>query len=129
VGTIGKVCIVRSEFGRFTMQRSLAVLKINQEKVLPFFIYYYLNSDFVQKELNNGANGAAQKGIYLNQLKEITIPLPPLPRQQEIVAYLDRVFTETPSLRSEYEAQIRDLEIMKQSLLEEAFAGRLVTEK
>lgn len=43
------------------MQRSLSVLKIDQKKVLPFFIYYYLRSDFVQKELNDGANGAAQK--------------------------------------------------------------------
>lgn len=128
VWTIWKVCIVRSEFWRFTMQRSLSVLKINQEKVLPFFIYYYLNSDFVQKELNDGANWAAQKWIYLNQIKEITIPFPSLPRQHEIVAHLDAVFDKTRILRSEYESQIQDLEIMKQSLLEEAFAGRLVQE-
>lgn len=128
VWTIWKVCIVRSEFWRFTMQRSLSVLKINQEKVLPFFIYYYLNSDFVQKELNDGANGAAQKWIYLNQIKEITIPLPPLHRQYEIVAHLDTVFDKSKALRSEYETQIQDLETLKQSLLEEAFAGRLVKE-
>ena len=60
--------------------------------------------------------------------EEVFIPLPPLPRQLEIVAHLDRVFAETTLIRGEYEAQIRDFETLKQSLLEEAFAGRLVTE-
>ena len=62
---------------------------------------------------------------YLDKLE---IPLPPLPRQHEIVEHLDRVFAQTAELRSGYEAQIRDLETLRQSLLEEAFAGRLVSE-
>ena len=66
--------------------------------------------------------------IYFKNLKNLKIPLPPLPRQQEIVGHLDRVFAQTAELRSSYEAQIRDLETLRQSLLEEAFAGRLVSE-
>ncbi|MCB9805311.1 restriction endonuclease subunit S [Candidatus Peribacteria bacterium] len=63
-----------------------------------------------------------------NEVYEIQIPLPPLLRQHEIVEHLDRVFAHTAELRSSYEAQIRDLETLRQSLLEEAFAGRLVSE-
>ena len=66
--------------------------------------------------------------IYFKNLKNLQIPLPSLPRQLEIVEHLDRVFTQTVELKSSYEAQIRDLETLRQSLLEEAFSGRLVGE-
>ncbi len=80
--------------------------------------------DYANKELT----GTTIKNVSLKTMRNFPIPLPPLPRQHEIVAHLDRVFTETEALRGEYEVQIRDLEILKQSLLEEAFAGRLVRE-
>lgn len=56
------------------------------------------------------------------------IPLPPLNIQHSIVAHLDSVFATTEAMTREYEAQIVDLEILKQSLLREAFEGRLVSE-
>ncbi|MCA9378260.1 restriction endonuclease subunit S, partial [Candidatus Peregrinibacteria bacterium] len=49
-----------------------------------------------------------------NEVYEIQIPLPPLLRQHEIVEHLDRVFAHTAELRSSYEAQIRDLETLRQ---------------
>ncbi|MDD3302704.1 MAG: restriction endonuclease subunit S, partial [Candidatus Gracilibacteria bacterium] len=54
------------------------------------------------------------------------IPLPPLPKQKEIVTYLDKIFEKNKSLKSEYERKLKDLEEMKQSLLKEAFEGKLV---
>ncbi len=93
------------------------------------YVSIYINYLFGKWFFQNLANKWIwQAGVNNGMLKEIQIPLPPLPRQHEIVAHLDRVFAETTALRGEYEAQIWDLETLKQSLLEEAFAGRLVTD-
>lgn len=78
--------------------------------------------EYANKELT----GTTIKNVSLKTMRKFPIPLPPLPRQHEIVAHLDRVFAGTEALRTEYEAHIRDLETLRQSLLEEAFAGRLV---
>ncbi len=93
------------------------------------YLFYFFKSPYFLSYLNWVLFGAAMPAINFWSLKNIEIPLPPLPRQHEIVVYLDRVFAETTLLRGEYEAQIQDLQTLKQSLLEEAFAGRLVTDR
>ena len=126
VWTIWKVCIVKEKYWKFVMQRSLAVLKLNKNLLNSKFVYFYLKSDFAQKFLNNSANWATQKWIYLKDLKQIIIPLPPLGEQQKIVEYLDNIFAENQKLKNLYQAQIKNLNEMKQSFLKKAFAGELV---
>ena len=91
VGTIGRVAVVPSNHPKFTLQRSVAVLKIKKEALYSRFLMFSLQNrlEYLTKE----ARGVAQKGIYLKQLKDITIPLPPLPEQKRIVALLDKAFT------------------------------------
>ncbi len=89
----------------------------------------YLSYYFASADISDYVSWAAQPKLNQKNLNQIQIPLPPLSRQHEIVAHLDRVFAETTALRGEYEAQILDLETLKQSLLEEAFVGRLVGEE
>jgi type I restriction enzyme S subunit len=57
----------------------------------------------------------------LKEIKKLTIPLPPLQKQKEIVAQLDQVFEKNKALKESYEKKLKDLEEMKQSLLKEAF--------
>jgi restriction endonuclease S subunit len=49
-----------------------------------------IRSEAVQNNLINQSAGVAQKGIYLNQLSEIEIPLPSLEVQKQIVARITR---------------------------------------
>ena len=112
----------------FSLLSSVAVFQVKENILSAKFLTYYLNSDFWKKHMLSMMWWAAITRLTLTKLNSWVIPLPPLTRQHEIVLHLDAVFDQSRVLRSEYEAQIRDLEIMKQSLLEEAFAGRLVME-
>lgn len=126
VWTIWKVAIVKSEYWKFVMQRSLAVLKLKRNMIEPFYIYYFLKSNISQKVLIDWANWAAQQWIYLKEIKKLTIPLPPLQKQKEIVTYLDQVFEKNKELKTKYDEQLKELEELKQSLLKDAFEGRLI---
>lgn len=90
VGTIGRVAVVPDEFPLCTLQRSVAVLKPLRNKLFSRFLMYSLQNDL--ENLNTESRGVAQKGLYLNQIFDLPLSLPPLPEQKRIVAILDEAF-------------------------------------
>ena len=66
--------------------------------------------------------------INRNHVYKLKLPLPPHEKQKEIVAHLDQVFAVNAELKRAYEEKIAHLRELKQSLLREAFEGRLVKE-
>ena len=89
VGTIGRVAIVPNSLTEFCVQRSVAVLKPKPEIVYNRFLMHYLQS--MRPYLEQESRGVAQKGIYLKQLSNLSIILPPLDEQRKIAAVLDKV--------------------------------------
>ena len=57
--------------------------------------------------------------------KTIQILLPPLPKQQEIISKLNALSAETKKLEAIYQKKLADLEELKKSILQKAFAGEL----
>jgi len=88
VGTIGRCLVITDSMPEFTLQRSVAVLK-PLDNINSNFLSYLLQSNHIHNLLNSEAKGVAQKGIYLKDLKDINLPLPPLSVQEEIVAEID----------------------------------------
>ena len=91
VGTIGRTAIIYNE-NNITLQRSVAVIKPIEE-INSEYLAISLKSDDILKQLNKGSKGVAQKGIYLNDLKKILIPFPPITLQNqfsEIVKQIDK---------------------------------------
>jgi len=85
------------------------------------FLYYFLkNSNF-----QPFARGV-KPGLNRNEVYNLKIPLPPLETQKLIVEKLDNIFAENQKLKNLYQAQIKNLDEMKQSFLKKAFAGELV---
>lgn len=50
-----------------------------------------LKSDDVVRQLNKGAKGVAQKGIYLNDLKKLTISVPPIELQNKFADFVKQI--------------------------------------
>ena len=82
VGSIGRSAVVQNN-NHFALQRSVAVIKpclIN-----PLYLMHIVQSPQIQKWLTDNSKGTAQKGIYLNALSLMIIPIPPLEEQARIV--------------------------------------------
>lgn len=88
VGTVGRSVVVVEKHAKFTLQRSVAVIKPT-DALDSFFLSYVLGSTASQREMQQKAKGVAQKGIYLKEVKSLSIPLPPLEEQRRIVEILD----------------------------------------
>ncbi|MBI5995670.1 restriction endonuclease subunit S [Clostridium perfringens] len=97
VGTIGRSCIYTNEL-KITLQRSVGVI---DTKYCNKYVKYLLDSPYAQNYFKTNSSGTAQKGIYLNQLKLTTLPLPPLEEQKRIVAKVDAIMNYLDILEKE----------------------------
>nr|WP_080012190.1 restriction endonuclease subunit S [Helicobacter pylori] len=73
----------------------------------PKFIIYYFQTWFFQKEKEKRITGTKVMRIHENDLKQITIPIPPLEIQQEIVKILDQFSLLTTDLLAGIPAEIK----------------------
>lgn len=119
VGTIGRCAIAPAEVKNICLQRSVAVLKPNPTKILSRFLMYSLMS--MSDYLNSRARGVAQKGIYLETIRSLNVPLPSLTTQQKIVEKLDAIFAEIDRATMATEANVKNAEALFQSYLIEVF--------
>jgi type I restriction enzyme, S subunit len=122
VGTIGRVAVVPNNHHPFTLQRSVAVLKIDKSKITSRFLMFSLQNKF--DALTNEARGVAQKGIYLNQLNNFTIPIPPLTEQKHIVATLDEAFTAIAKAKENTEMNLQNAKELFESELNSVFENK-----
>ncbi len=90
VGTIGRCAMVLNEYPKFTLQRSVAVIRT---KANPKYLLTFIDSPTFQNQLNNKAIGTAQKGVYLKSLSETTVLLPTLPEQTQIAELFQSIET------------------------------------
>ena len=87
-GTIGRMAIVKDNrlTARTTFQKSVAILKPNKEKVITYWLYYYLQSNI--DRLISYAGGTAQKNLLLRDLRAFDVELPALNTQGNIASIL-----------------------------------------
>jgi len=124
VGTIGRTAVVPEGLPRFTLQRSVAVIKpypLNAK-----FLSYQLRSQALQRLLQTNARGTAQKGIYLKTLGGIEIKVAPLPEQIRIVEMLDRLLSDVDAADMALQRVAVNLKRYRAAVLKAAVEGRLV---
>lgn len=93
------------------------------KKINSSYLFNFLS--FKKSELVSQGIGGAQPNISQGILKNLKIPLPPLPEQQQIVAKIEELFSELENGKKELLIAQAKLKTYRQSLLKWAFEGRL----
>jgi type I restriction enzyme S subunit len=100
VGTIGRCCQIIGTEPRFTIQRSVAVIR--PSTITSNYLYHYCRSDPFQKRLKDFTNASAQGGVYLGSLAKCSVTYPSSTDEQtriaEILSTVDRSIEETETL-------------------------------
>jgi type I restriction enzyme, S subunit len=86
------------------------------------FLYYYLSN--IVDLLNSLGTGATFKELSGGKLKEVTIPVPPMPEQKQIVAILDEAFDEIAAVKVSAEKNLQSAGAIFESHLQSVFAQR-----
>jgi len=117
-GTIG-YSEIRNE--PFTPIVRLIVLIPNKEKIdINFLKYIVSNIDFIN-------SGSSIPQLTVPMVKGYKVTYPIINEQNDIVQKLDALSADTKKLEAIYTQKIADLEEMKKSVLQKAFAGQLNT--
>ena len=96
-GTLGNVAYYNSRvpFEHVRINSGMVILRCDQSKILPRYLYAYLRSGLFRGQVERMRSGVAQPQLPIRDMKWIEIPLP-TPSQQErlvevIVAYDDLI--------------------------------------
>lgn len=125
IGTLGKAIKISLEF-EFSIFVSLGLLK-PKVKIISDYLVYFLNSYFIEGWINDNkvGGGTHTAKLNLNILEKCPVVLPPFKEQEQIASHLDELSSHVKNLKQNYQAQIKDLQELKKSLLDKAFKGNL----
>lgn len=123
-GTVGRTAIIKTKPTNWNIKEGVYVIKPNQKTIISKYLLYYLNSEIAKKQIENKIVGSPVCSIPMAELRKITIPVPPLPIQQEIVNILDKFTQLQAELEAELEARRKQYEYYRNELLN--FEGKEV---
>lgn len=89
--------------------------------IYPKWAYYTLTT----MNLNQYATATAQPGLAVSNINKLTISVPLISEQQEIVRILDIVLEKESIVKSAAEQALEQIDLLKKSILARAFRGEL----
>ena len=123
-GTLGKTAFFNGE--KIILGKSACYFNLieNADKR---YIRYFLKSHRFLKYANENATGSTIKNVSLQAMRELEVPLPPLIEDQlQIVEEIEKRFSEADNLEKAIDDSLAKAETLRQSILKQAFEGKLV---
>lgn len=122
--SIGRTAV----FGRddvANINQAVCLIRCEPHLLNNYYLTYLLNSPVFKQVLHDNEVNNARANLSLGFFSQLPVPMPPIPKQKEIVAKLDALRAETQNLARIYERKLAALEALKKSLLHQAFTGEL----
>ena len=99
-----------------------------KENLLPAYMVYFSKSDTYKLYVENHmVSSAGQNTISRKGMASLSIPVPDLREQTEIVRILDDLLAKEQQAKEAAEAVLEQIDLMKKSILARAFRGELGT--
>lgn len=106
--SIGRCVFVPDHFGEGNVNQHVCIIRPTT-RLEHRFLTYCLSAPWGQDQILSSFTGASRQGLGQRDLGAIQVPLPPLPEQQRIVAYLD---ASCAAIEAAVAAKRRQIEIL-----------------
>ncbi len=125
IGTIGNPVVVKNE-PKYAI-KNIGLFKNPKKIINSELLKYYLDSLIFSSQIEKKQflKGTTQKFIPLGHLRNIEIPLPPLPEQRAIVSKIELLFSELDNGIANLKLAQEQLKVYRQAVLKKAFEGEL----
>ena len=126
-GTVGELCIVPPYMENSLLSTNLMRISLDFEIVLPtYFVYLFRSKGVVVDQVKELCKGSTR--MFLNQtiLKQIRFPIPSIPAQQKLVNMVESRLSICDNIEQTIDTSLQQAEAMRQSILKQAFEGRLL---
>lgn len=119
----GFTVIIEKE--NYLLNQRIAAIRFKKEYLPEFFLYFSWTNIFKDQYFANETGTVGQGNVGIGAITDSQVPSIALKEQQTIVRQLDALRAETQKLEAVYQQKIADLEELKKSILQKAFAGEL----
>ncbi len=113
------------EKGNYLLNQRIASIRFSEKYLPKFFLYFSWTNIFKDQYFANETGTVGQGNVGIGAITEALVPFISKKAQQTIVRQLDALRAETQKLEAVYQKKIADLEELKKSILQKAFAGEL----
>lgn len=117
---LGKVCYLEDDIA---INQDLKGLIPKDDKLNIRYLFNFFKN--IEKYILSNGTGATVKGVKLEFIKELELPLPPLETQQKVVSYLDEISQKMEKIKQIQKEKMQSLKALKASILDQAFKGEL----
>ena len=118
--TIGRCCENNKE-ENFALMGSVILIKNNKEIINSKFILNWFKHEGIKKIIYKTSSASAQQAIYMKDLREKKVIIPPIELQNQFADFV----TQVDKLKFEMEKSLKELEDNFNSLMQKAFKGEL----
>ncbi|MGB4066411.1 MAG: restriction endonuclease subunit S [Nitrospira sp.] len=123
--TVGPVAILHTDEEKVILGTSLTYYRCNPKHILPEYLAHYMRSFGFKSQYLQVMKQSTRNQVPITKQREFFHVIPPLDEQKEIVGALDGLFENGQRLESIYQQTLAALDELKQSLLHQAFSGKL----
>ena len=124
---LGKCALVRHISEPTVFESNIMRVRLNSEIVFPEYITYFLTSDEGRKELiKNSKQAVNQASINQTDVGNVLVPLPAdIALQKQIVSRLESQLSVCNGIEQTIGTSLQQAEALRQSILKQAFEGKL----
>jgi len=126
VGTIGKVLILPDNACQGIINPRLIKISLERKVCNPAYLKQYLESSSSRQFLLSQSHGQTMDVLNLKIIRNLPVPLPPPREQDRIVLEVERRLSAVDEIAGVLASNLQRSEHLRQSILQQAFAGRLV---
>jgi type I restriction enzyme S subunit len=122
--TTGKVAMV--EIDRpFSVWSPLALIRPNTDLVLPKFLYFVLQSKYVQRQIQQTWSAGTQPNLSMGDMAQLFIVLPPVTQQQAILTVAEERISKIDDATKQIQYQIDLIREYRTRLIADVVTGKL----
>lgn len=117
--SIGRCTFVPDDFGEGNVNQHVCIIR-PRASLDHKFLTYCLSAPWGQDQIFSSFTGASRQGLGQRDLGSFQVPLPPLPEQQRIAAYLDASCAAIDAAVTAKRRQIETLDALRKSIIQRA---------
>lgn len=121
---LGNIGLVPNGIGEAYVNQHIAMIRFNNQMQGEFYAWY-LRSEYGQQDLLRNKRGGGKLGLGLDDIRDSRVPVVSNEAAESILSIIECRLSVCDSIEQTVDAALQQAEAMRQSILKDAFEGRL----
>lgn len=121
---LGNIGLVPNGIGEAYVNQHIAMIRFNNQMQSEFYAWY-LRSEYGQQDLLRNKRGGGKLGLGLDDIRDSRVPVVSNETAESILSIIECRLSVCDSIEQTVDTALQQAEVMRQSILKDAFKGEL----